>query len=72
MAATVKKQGKEVDDLKDRDPEVEINPSLGNVRYYAIERELAKQLRAYAQQQGVSAETLLNLWVQEKLAQEGL
>jgi hypothetical protein len=34
--------------------------------YYAVESSLSLKLRRLAQQQGISAETLLNLWVQEK------
>jgi hypothetical protein len=37
--------------------------------YYRIDRELADQVTALAQARGISAETLLNLWVQEKLQQ---
>lgn len=37
--------------------------------YYRIDRELADQVIALAQARGISAETLLNLWVQEKLQQ---
>lgn len=37
--------------------------------YYRIDRELANQVIALAQARGISAETLLNLWVQEKLQQ---
>ena len=38
--------------------------------YFRIEATLAEKLRAAAKQRGVSSETLLNLWVQEKLGQE--
>ena len=38
--------------------------------YFRLEAALAEKLRAAAKQHGVSSETLLNLWVQEKLAQE--
>lgn len=34
--------------------------------YYALEPSLSINLRKLAEQRGVSAETLLNLWVQEK------
>lgn len=37
------------------------------VTYYAVEAELALKVRSLAEQRGVSAETLLNLWVQEKV-----
>lgn len=38
--------------------------------YYAVESTLSHKLHAVAQQRGVSAQTLLNLWLQEKVAQE--
>lgn len=47
--------------------EVELDAS---VAYFPIEPTLATQLRQMAQQRGVSAQTLLNLWVQEKVTQE--
>lgn len=34
----------------------------------ALEPDLAKKVSAYAVTQGVSTETLINLWVREKLA----
>jgi len=38
--------------------------------YFAIEASLSEKLRKVAKQQGVSAETLLNLWLQERVGQE--
>jgi len=35
--------------------------------YFPLERTLAEQLRLAADAQGVSPETLLNLWVQERM-----
>lgn len=40
------------------------------VRYYALERNLATKVNRYARHYGVSTETLLNLWVQEKLQEQ--
>lgn len=37
------------------------------VTYYALDKELATRVHALAKRRGVSANTLLNLWVQEKL-----
>ncbi|HHT9135506.1 MAG TPA: CopG family antitoxin [Candidatus Avalokitesvara rifleensis] len=37
------------------------------VTYYALDKELAERVRSLARRRGVSAVTLLNLWVQEKL-----
>lgn len=36
--------------------------------YLAVAKDLLDQLRIHARQQGVSTETLVNLWLQEKLA----
>lgn len=38
--------------------------------YFPVDRLLADQLRALAVSHGVSAETLLNLWLQERVADE--
>ena len=38
--------------------------------YYPVESTLSEKLHILAQQRGISAETLVNLWLQEKIAQE--
>ena len=35
--------------------------------YYPVENALSKKIRTAARKRGVSPETLLNLWVKEKL-----
>jgi hypothetical protein len=35
--------------------------------YYALEGQLSQKLAKIAEERGVSAQTLLNMWVQEKL-----
>lgn len=40
------------------------------VTYYPLDSILGARLRSVARRRGVSPETLLNLWVQEKLQQE--
>jgi hypothetical protein len=37
------------------------------INYFAVEKELSEKLRLVAANKGVSADTLLNMWVQEKL-----
>ncbi len=50
---------------------VDFTVSLGSeVTYYPVEAILAAQLTAAAARHGVSPETLLNLWLQEKLHEE--
>ncbi|HEX9960905.1 MAG TPA: CopG family antitoxin [Pyrinomonadaceae bacterium] len=38
-----------------------------DVFYYAVETSLSTKLRAVAEKKGVSAETLVNLWLHEKV-----
>lgn len=38
-------------------------------RYYPIEKTLSQRLGQIAEAQGISAETLINLWVQEKVSE---
>ena len=46
--------------------QVEIDLSSSKV-YCPVARDLLRQVRRQARQQGVSTETLINLWLQEKL-----
>jgi hypothetical protein len=41
-----------------------------NTKYYPIEKNLSEKLHVLARNRGVSAETLVNLWLQEKITQE--
>ena len=38
-------------------------------RYYPIDSKLSLEIRKIAEKRGISEETLLNLWVQEKVRQ---
>lgn len=38
-------------------------------RYYPLDSHLALKIRQIAKERGISEETLLNLWVQEKISQ---
>jgi len=40
------------------------------VTYYPLDTTLATKLRSIAKRRGISPETLINLWVQEKLQEE--
>jgi hypothetical protein len=40
---------------------------LSETTYYSVENALSKKIRTAARRRGVSPETLLNLWVKEKL-----
>jgi len=47
--------------------EVEIE---SQTTYFPVETNLSTKLAAVARQHGISPETLLNLWIQEKMAEE--
>lgn len=51
------------------DVSFEINLPPQPMHSYAIAKDLATQLHAVAKQQGISTQTLINLWLQEKLLQ---
>jgi len=36
------------------------------VTYFAVDRQLSEKIKVFAKRRGVSPDTLLNLWVQEK------
>ena len=41
-----------------------------DVFYYAVETSISTKLHRIAREKGISAETLVNLWLQEKVTQE--
>lgn len=56
-------------DYEDQTREVDFEVDLRRrVFLTALEPELAKKVAAYAHRQGISTETLINLWLDEKLA----
>jgi hypothetical protein len=40
------------------------------ITYYSLDKKLSEQVQSIAQRRGVSADTLINLWVQEKLQEQ--
>ena len=40
------------------------------ITYYCLDKKLSEQVQSIAQKRGVSADTLINLWVQEKLQEQ--
>jgi hypothetical protein len=51
--------------------EVEFRVNLdSSAVYFAVEKNLAEKLRSAARNHGVSADTLLNVWLQEHVANE--
>ena len=41
------------------------------VTCYPVEADLSKRIASIAKRKGISAETLLNLWLQERVGKEG-
>ena len=57
-------------DYEDLMEPVEVKAELASRRAYcAIARDLWPQVRTRARQQGISTETLVNLWLRDKLAE---
>jgi len=54
--------------MNDVDVTVEIRSSKV---YCAVAQDIARAVRAQARRQGLSAETLVNVWLQEKIAASG-
>ena len=58
----------DVGEVWDRTAPAEFEVDMKSERhYYPIERTLSQKLSRVAEAQGVSPETLINLWLQEKL-----
>lgn len=59
-------------EIWDETEPVEIAVDLRSERhYYSIERSLSERVHQIAEARGVSSETLVNLWLQEKVGQSG-
>ena len=58
----------ELSDFWDKTKEVSFEVDIGSeVTYFAVDKTLSERIQAIAQERGIAADTLLNLWVQEKL-----
>jgi hypothetical protein len=40
------------------------------VIYYALEKSLSESVHTFAKKRGISSETLVNLWIQQKLQEQ--
>jgi predicted HicB family RNase H-like nuclease len=61
----------DLEDFWDQTQEADFKINIqSEVTYYRVEAKLSAKINSLAQQRGVSPETLLNLWVQEKLQEE--
>ncbi len=55
----------------DKTREVEFEVDIeSEITYYALDKILSEQIQAIAQKRGVSANTLIDLWIQEKLQEQ--
>jgi len=62
---------KDLDEIWDQTEPVEFSVSLQTeANYYPIDSALSDKIRDLAKRRGVSSQTLLNLWIQEKLQEE--
>ena len=42
------------------------------VTYYSLDKTLSKKLQSVARNKGISTDTLINLWIQEKLQEQNV
>ncbi len=55
------------DKTKEAKFEVDIE---SEITYYALDKTLSERIQAIARERGISADTLINLWIQEKLQEQ--
>ncbi len=61
----------DLSDFWDKTKEAQFDIDIeSEVTYYALDRTLAEKIQSLAQKKGVTADTLINLWVQEKLQEQ--
>jgi hypothetical protein len=61
----------DLSDFWDKTKEAQFDIDIeSEVTYYALDRTLAEKIQSLAQKRGVTADTLINLWIQEKLQEQ--
>jgi len=61
----------DLSDFWDKTKEAQFDIDIeSEVTYYALDRILSEKIQSLAQKRGVTADTLINLWVQEKLQEQ--
>ena len=61
----------DLSDFWDQTKKVEFEVDVkSEITYYSLDKKLSEQIQSIAQRRGVSADTLINLWVQEKLQEQ--
>jgi hypothetical protein len=63
----------DLSDFWDQTKKVQFEVDIkSEITYCSLDKRLAKQVQSIAQKRGVSADTLINLWVQEKLQEQNM
>ena len=61
----------DLSDTWDKTEEVKFDVDIKSERtYYAVDNILSERLHLIAKERGVSADTLVNLWIQEKIQEK--
>jgi hypothetical protein len=61
----------EITDFWDKTKKAEFEVDIeSEITYYALDKSLSEKLHAIAHKRGVSADTLMNLWIHEKLQEQ--
>lgn len=62
---------KDLADLWDETSPAEFDIDIqSEVTYYAVDYEISKKIQESAKRRGVTSDTLLNMWLQEKLQEQ--
>jgi len=61
----------DLSDVWDRTKKASFDVNIkSEMTYYAVDKMLSDQIQSIAQKRGITADTLVNLWVQEKLQEQ--
>jgi len=61
----------DLSDFWDQTKRVDFDVNIeSEITYYSLDKRLAEEVQSIAQRRGVSADTLINLWVQEKIQEQ--
>ena len=61
----------DLSEVWDKTRKVKFDVSIeSETTYYPVEKSLSERVQALAKKQGVSSDTLINLWIQQKLQEQ--
>ena len=61
----------DLSDFREQTKEVHFDVDIqSEITYYAVDKVLSEQLQAIAMKRGVTADILINLWLQEKVQEK--